>query len=160
MIHYKILLLWSIILPKPHHIRETAVSEWAGYKWYKSYRLCAWQMFRESLSIRSRRRHNASAMVVWAPLLFSQWAGSRLSCSLVRWASRLCAVVETGFLIKVLTFVSSVNVSRFLKHTKAWQSCYEKHLWLLIKWTYYSPYIYWYIKKYVSIMHCWLKCEQ
>lgn len=48
-------------------------------------------MFSESRSIRSRRRHKASAMVVWAPLLFSQWTGSLLSCSLVRWVSRLWA---------------------------------------------------------------------
>lgn len=44
-----------------------------------------------SFIIRSRSRHNASAIVVWAPLLFSQWVGRRLSCSLVSRQSFLCA---------------------------------------------------------------------
>uniref|UniRef100_A0A8C0JL09 Ubiquinol-cytochrome c reductase complex assembly factor 5 n=1 Tax=Canis lupus dingo TaxID=286419 RepID=A0A8C0JL09_CANLU len=38
----------------------------------KFSRLYAWRMLRVSRSIKSRRRQRASAMVVWAPLLFSQ----------------------------------------------------------------------------------------
>uniref|UniRef100_A0A0E9SH48 Uncharacterized protein n=1 Tax=Anguilla anguilla TaxID=7936 RepID=A0A0E9SH48_ANGAN len=49
-------------------------------------------MFSVSRSIRSRSRQSASAMVVWAPLLFNQWAGSLLSCSLVRRTSFLRAM--------------------------------------------------------------------
>lgn len=48
------------------------------------YRLCVWRTFRVSRSIRSRSRHSASAIVLCAPLLFSQWDGSLLSCSFVR----------------------------------------------------------------------------
>lgn len=48
------------------------------------YRLCVWRMFKVSRSIRSRSRQSASAIVLWAPLLFSQWEGSLLSCSFVR----------------------------------------------------------------------------
>lgn len=48
------------------------------------YRLCACRIFRVSCSIRSRIRQRASAMVLWAPLLFNQWLGSLLSCSFVR----------------------------------------------------------------------------
>lgn len=48
------------------------------------YRLCVWRMFKVSRSIRSRSRQSASAIVLWAPLLFSQWDGSLLSCSFVR----------------------------------------------------------------------------
>lgn len=56
------------------------------------YRLCAWRMFRVSCSIRSRIRQSASAIVLWAPLLFSQWVGSLLSCSFVRRTS--CFLTE------------------------------------------------------------------
>lgn len=73
---------------------------WGEWFYVGGYRLYAWQIFRESLNIRSRKRHNASTMVVWAPLLFSQCAGSRLSCSLVRWASRLWAVEKIIYWFK------------------------------------------------------------
>lgn len=84
-------------------------------------------MFRESLSIRSRRRHSASAMVVWAPLLFSQWAGNLLSCSLVRWASRLWAVQETQD-FWLMFFTDKKNYTfLFLSWLQlSWSMCHEK----------------------------------
>lgn len=71
MIHYKILLLRSMILLKLYSLRERAVSELIIVVGPTGYRLYAC-IFRESRNIKSRRRHRASAMVVWAPLLFSQ----------------------------------------------------------------------------------------
>lgn len=49
-------------------------------------------MLSVSLIIKSLSRHNASTIVVWAPLLFSQWEGRRLSCSLLRRVSFLPAI--------------------------------------------------------------------
>ncbi|TNN84388.1 hypothetical protein EYF80_005381 [Liparis tanakae] len=68
-------------------------------------------MFRESLSIRSRRRHSASAMVVWAPLLFSQCAGSRLSCSLVSCADQIKDPSYPGQPCNVRVFSLSSSIS-------------------------------------------------
>lgn len=65
------------------------------YKYQEHYRLYACRMFSVSRSIKSRSRHRASAMVVCAPLLFSQWEGRRLSCSLVRREFLLSPVTHT-----------------------------------------------------------------
>lgn len=58
-------------------------------------------MLSVSFIIRSRSLHKASAIVVWAPLLFSQWVGRWLSCSLLSRQSFLCALRLWSHLLTV-----------------------------------------------------------
>lgn len=73
-----------------------------------------------SRSIRSRRRQRASAMVVWAPLLFSQWEGRRLSCSFDKWTSRLRAARVWSHLLMLLD--SALSPSMYLRYASEWRS--------------------------------------